>query len=84
LLNLFNKIALLTVAAACDSLLQIGGRERPMKRREFIGLVGGAFAAWPLRARGQPRRPPRLAILLFNSPQIDSIGPLLEGLQGFG
>jgi putative tryptophan/tyrosine transport system substrate-binding protein len=83
-LNLFSKIALLTMAAACDSLQQIGIGERPMKRREFIGLVGGAVAAWPLGARAQPRKIPRLAILLFNSPQIDPIGPLLEGLQGLG
>ena len=34
--------------------------------------------------RAQPRKIPRLAILLFNSPQIDPIGPLLEGLQGLG
>jgi hypothetical protein len=28
--------------AACDSLQQIGIGGCPMKRREFIGLVGGA------------------------------------------
>src|ERR1051326_1585668 len=34
-----------------------------MKRREFLGVVGGAATVWPLAVRAQPARPPRIAFL---------------------
>ena len=60
-----------------------------MKRREFITLLGGAAAAWPLTARAQqPERMRRIGALMAlaeSDPQLKTwLTAFEEGLQKLG
>jgi putative ABC transport system substrate-binding protein len=54
-----------------------------MRRREFICLLGGAAAAWPLAVRAQqPERMRRIGVLLVSGPE--PMGPFREALRDLG
>ena len=55
-------------------------------RRKVLTVLGASTLAMPLHAFAQqaPAKIRRIGVLLFNSPQIDPIGPLLQGLQALG
>ena len=59
-----------------------------MQRREFITLLGGAAAAWPLPARGQQGEIRRIGVLLpapADDPDYQTwVGAFRQALQELG
>jgi putative ABC transport system substrate-binding protein len=51
-----------------------------MRRREFIALLGGTAATWPLVAHGQPTRVARIGYVSGTGSASDP-GPSVEALQ---
>jgi putative tryptophan/tyrosine transport system substrate-binding protein len=60
-----------------------------MRRREFVTLLGGAVAAWPLTSRAQQAQPMRRIGMLIGFAEVDveaqaRISALRQGLQELG
>src|SRR5262249_13168148 len=62
--------------------------DRMMRRRDFIGLLGGAAAAWPLAARAQQgERVRRIGLLMATADDREGqarVTALKQGLQELG
>jgi putative ABC transport system substrate-binding protein len=55
-----------------------------MHRREFITLLGGTAAAWPIAARGQPAAMPVIGVLDPGDPEPTRVAAFLKGLGETG
>src|SRR3954451_18344260 len=64
--------------------------EMKVRRRQFIGLVGGTAALWPVRGRAQQKKVPRVGVLTSGSTAdtLDSTTSrtqaLRQGLRALG
>jgi putative ABC transport system substrate-binding protein len=64
--------------------MRLSGQGGIMKRREFIGLIGGAALAWPNAARAQqPAKMKRIAIVHPSDRVADMVASYRRSYRGF-
>src|ERR1700693_2838037 len=68
--------------------MNVGLKERSMKRRQFITLVGGTAVTWPLAARAQQAGGIKRGAILDrnpeNPPTRDRVAAFQQGLRDAG